>query len=236
VFSHFTAAPYSIDEEAQRRRREGFYRYLLGLLSKPAKGKRLLDIGCAFGHFLDCAAAEGYTPFGTEVSEEMADLSRRRRAYPVSTRPLDDLRLPETTFDVITFVDTFYYFEDPMRVLEQCRALLAPGGELLMRVVNRNHLARLHHLMLRARLNREVLPEMPFSATDDAISCHSRRSLLTLMRRTGYQVKMLTGIELGKKDKSLALRAFYGVTQALAWVTAEHLAWTPGLICLATAG
>jgi hypothetical protein len=59
--SHFPLAPYSSAENEQRwrKRRSGFYSYLLNLLKPPAQGKSLLDVGCAFGHFLDCAAARG---------------------------------------------------------------------------------------------------------------------------------------------------------------------------------
>ena len=67
VLSHFKVAPYSSEEFEQQwlKRREGFYRFLLDLLPEPADGKSLLDIGCAFGHLLDCAVERGYRPFGT---------------------------------------------------------------------------------------------------------------------------------------------------------------------------
>ena len=53
VLNHFKVAPYSSEDLEQQwlRRREGFYRFLLDLLSEPADGKSLLDIGCAFGRF-----------------------------------------------------------------------------------------------------------------------------------------------------------------------------------------
>ena len=124
IIDHFKVAPYSTDEIEKQwlKRRKGFYYFLLELLGEPTEGKELLDIGCAFGHFLDCAAERGYIPFGTEVSEEMTDLLRKRRDYPVSSRPLNDLQLPAKTFDVVTFVDSFYYFENPLET-----ALQLPG-------------------------------------------------------------------------------------------------------------
>ena len=235
VLSHFKVAPYSTDENEQRwqKRREGFYRFLLDLLSKPADGKSLLDIGCAFGHFLDCAAERGYRPFGTEVSEEMADLLRKRKDYPVSSRPLDDLQLPEKRFDVITFVDSFYYFANPLETLHQCYKLLKPGGKLLMRVTNRNQMARFYRLGRSLTLRSRQVSEMPFWTTDDAISCHSRRSLTELMNKTGFRIIKLTGLEKGKKIDSFGLRAFYQLTSVLAWATWERVCFTPGIICLA---
>lgn len=236
VLSHFKVAPYSTDEVEKRwlKRREGFYRYLLDMLSKPTVGKSVLDIGCAFGNFLDLAAERGYQPFGTEVSEEMADLLRRRRDYPVSTRPLADLQLPENQFDVISFVDSFYYFDNPLETLLQCHKLLKPGGELLMRVTNRNGIARLHRAVLALTFSRGRLIEMPTWTTDDAISCHTRRSLTKLMNKTGFRIIKLTCLEKGKKVESFGLWAFYQLSSALAWVTYECICLTPGIICLAT--
>ena len=217
VLSHFEVAPYSSDEVEQQwlRRREDFYHFLLGFLAKPSAGKRLLDVGCAFGHFLDCAAKHGYLPFGSEISEAMASLARARTDYPISGRPLNDLQLPEEQFDVITFIDSFYYVEDPVGALRQCRRLLKPGGELLMRGTNRNSIARLYLLMRALTLRREQVPELPYWTTDDAISCHSRRSLVKLMNRTGFRITKLTCQERGKKIDLLSLREFHGVKWSL---------------------
>lgn len=235
ILSHFKVAPYSTDEIEQQwlKRREGFYQFLLNLLSKPAKGKTLLDIGCAFGHFLDFAAERGYKPYGKEVSEEMAQLLRKRRNYPVSSRPLNDLQLPEKTFDVITFVDSFYYFENPLETLHQCQKLLKPKGELLIRVTNRNGMARLHHLASILTFRKSRLIEMPFWTTDDAISCHSRKSLAKLINKTEFQIVKLTCLEKGKKIESFGLKTFYQITGMLAQITFGHICLTPGVICLA---
>ncbi len=254
ALSHFEVAPYSTDvvEQQWLRRRKDFYHFLLGLLAPPSAGKLLLDVGCAFGHFLDCAAEHGYHPFGSEISEEMANLARDRMNCPISGRPLNDLQLPEEQFDVIAFVDSFYYVEDPVTVLRQCRDLLKPGGELLMRVTNRNPIARLYLLLRMLTLRQEPLPELPFWTTDDAISCHSRRSLTNLMHRTGFRITKLTCLEHGKKIDLLSLREFHGVkrsfgrridslalgafrslTSLLALVSFERICYTPGVVCLA---
>jgi len=237
VLSHFKVAPYSSDEIEQKwfRRREGFYYYLLDLLEGPAEGRSLLDIGCAFGHFLDCAVQRGYRPFGTEVSEEMAELTRQRKSYPVSTHPLDDPQMSEERFDVITFVDSFYYFEYPLETLQACRRLLKPGGQLLMRVTNRNQMARAHQLASAWRTKSGDVPEMPFWTTDDAISCHSRKSVKKLMEKTGLRIAHLSCLEKGKKIESFGLRSFYAATGLLARLSGERICWTPGVVCVAKA-
>jgi 2-polyprenyl-3-methyl-5-hydroxy-6-metoxy-1,4-benzoquinol methylase len=256
VLSHFEVAPYSSDEVEQlwRRRREGFYHFLLDMLAKPAAGKRLLDIGCAFGHFLDCAVEHGYVAFGSEISEPMAALARQRTDYPISGRPLSDLQLPEQQFDVVTFIDSFCYNEDPLAVLRQCRKLIKPGGELMIRVTNRNQMARLYLLMRKLTLRGGQVAELPYWTTDDAICCLSRGSLIELMKRTGFRITKLTCLErgkkidllslkdfhgtkwsLGKRIDSLALGAFRGLTRLIALGTFERVCFTPGVACVARA-
>ena len=249
VVKHFLVAPYSniTFEERWLRSRAGFYRYLLGLLGKPAKDGALLDVGCAFGHFLNCAAEVGYEPFGVEVSEAMAELTRSRCPYPVSVRPIHDLQLPRDLFDAITFVDSFYYFEDPLSTLRQARRLLRRGGRLLIRVTNRNTRARLYHALgavvqtfqsvtarLENRSHRRDAPDIPFWTTDDAISCHSRRSLSLLMARTGFRIIKLTGLERGKRITPGVSRNIDRITHAVCRLTRERVCYTSGLVCLAT--
>ena len=235
VTTHFKIAPYSTDQIEQQwlKKREGFYRFLLDMLSKPTEGKSLLDIGCAFGHFLDCAAQNGFRPFGTEVSEDMADLLRKRRNYPVSSKPLSDLELPERQFDVITFIDSFYYFENPLETLSQCYNLLKPRGELLMRITNRNAIACLCHFFGSLLAPNTTLPKLPFCATDDAISCHSRQSISNVMEKSGFEVIKLTCIEKGKKIDSKGMELFYLLTSSIALLTFGRVCLTPGIICLA---
>ena len=236
VLSHFQVAPYS-DEEAEKKwlhRRAGFYRYLIGLLDRSDRGEALLDIGCAFGHFLDFAEEAGYEPVGTEVSEAMAALARRRCTDPIVVGPLDSPQLETGRFDVVTFVDSFYYFDDPLATLQQARRLLKPRGTLLMRVTNRNPLARLHAWRRRLRPDGAAETELPFWTTDDAISCHSRRSLDILMQRTGFRIVRLTGLEQGKAIDSLALASYYRLSRLLCRLTRERICVTPGLVCLAT--
>jgi hypothetical protein len=121
-----------------------------------------------------------------------------------------------------------------------------------MRVTNRNPVARLYLLTRGLAARHERVPELPFWTTDDAISCHSRRSLKSLMERTGFRITKLTCQEHGKKIDSLSLKEFHGVgrslgrridslalgafrslTGLLATVTFERVCYTPGVVCLA---
>jgi hypothetical protein len=75
---------------------------------------------------------------------------------------------------------------------------------------------------------------MPMWTTDDAVSCHSRRSLIETFRRAGFDVQRMTSHEPGKQMPDIARHALYRVTEGLARMTRDRIAWTPGLVCMAT--
>jgi 2-polyprenyl-3-methyl-5-hydroxy-6-metoxy-1,4-benzoquinol methylase len=111
---------------------------LAGGTSPPAPGspggKRLLDIGCAYGPFLAAAKEAGFSPLGIDPAEDAV-------RYVRETLKLEALQgfFPETPipgekqdhgFDVITLWYVIEHFRDPRRVLGEIRRLLKPGGTL----------------------------------------------------------------------------------------------------------
>lgn len=230
---HFRAAWYSADdiEQTLYNRRIGFYEYLLDLLQSNGAQRRLFDVGCGFGHFLQAARRRGYQPSGSEVDRQFATRAQSRSGCPVVSGGLSTLRSVSARFDVITLIDSFYYFDDPVTVLRDCARLLRPGGQILIRTTNRNHLARLHRwksLLLGGRDR-----ELPFWTTDDAICCHSRRSLTMALAAAGFDIVRISGKEPGKRLepglRSMALAA----AQWIERLTAGTVSTSSGIIVIA---
>jgi SAM-dependent methyltransferase len=108
-------------------RKANFDRMLdaLGKIHDPA-GKRLLDVGCAHGWFLDAAAKRGYQVFGLEPDVEMAALASARHRVITGFFPQDIP--PGEIIDVITFNDVLEHLPDVSEAASACGRLLAPGG------------------------------------------------------------------------------------------------------------
>lgn len=92
--------------------------------------KKVLDIGCADGHFLSEMAALGWSPFGVEQNDTAADRAKERGIYVftgdfIAQKKLDDYR---DRFDLITMRQTLEHFFDPGMVLKKVMKLLKPGG------------------------------------------------------------------------------------------------------------
>ncbi len=105
---------------------------------------RLLDIGCADGHLLRAAGGRlregvGIDPDAPAV--RAAGEGERRAPNAPAKFPIlrgsfpDDFHLPGP-FDVITMLAVFAHFSvaDQPRVVEACRALLRPGGRVIITV------------------------------------------------------------------------------------------------------
>lgn len=99
-------------------------------------GKRLLDVGCAHGWFLDRAAADGMTGVGIEPDEVVAD---RTRARGLDVRPgfFPDAVGVDERFDLIAFNDVLEHIGDVRATLRACAEHLAPGGQVLVNAPSR---------------------------------------------------------------------------------------------------
>jgi SAM-dependent methyltransferase len=105
---------------------------IVGRYSRPG---RILDIGCSVGFFLECARAEGWTTFGVEISNDAAELARRR-GLDVFTGTLEEAGLPRARFDVVTMWDVLEHVEDPIATIATAAYVLKPRGLLVISTPN----------------------------------------------------------------------------------------------------
>ena len=107
------------------------HRALLSALRMHQPRGRLLDIGCAYGRFLEVASEEGgYELSGCDVSEHAVGVASGRLGDRASVRQggvLDD-PFPDQKFDVITMFDVIEHVPDLAAAFASVRSRLAPGG------------------------------------------------------------------------------------------------------------
>jgi SAM-dependent methyltransferase len=141
----------------------------LASLRRFARSGRLVEIGCAYGVFLDVARAH-FDVVGFEVSEAAASRARARGLSVRATAPSDDLLRASGPFDCAVMLDVIEHLERPEDVLRALRPhvkgplLLTTGdfGSLLSRAMGRRwrlmtppqHLHFFTQSSLRALLER----------------------------------------------------------------------------------
>ncbi|MBN2351561.1 MAG: class I SAM-dependent methyltransferase [Spirochaetales bacterium] len=112
---------------------------------------KILDVGCATGSLVRALAADGWDAVGIDSDETMLAIARERAAAggrPEAARPrflTGDMRsleglFPPRAFDVVLCLgNTLVHLEGGREIgdfLRQARTLLAPGGKLLVQIMN----------------------------------------------------------------------------------------------------
>ena len=132
-----TDAGASLDEthraEGLAPLRKANFETVLDLLSElgPLAGRRVVDVGCAHGWFLEVATVRGMVACGVEPDVDVAETAIRRK-LSVRVGPFPDVVADTDRYDVIAFNDVFEHLVDPHAVLSACAQRLAPGGHLVL--------------------------------------------------------------------------------------------------------
>ncbi len=90
--------------------------------------RKILDIGCATGLFLEFMKKNGWDAYGVEICESAADYGIINRNLNIYKGFLENLSVPHNSFDIIHFSHVIEHINDPLLFLENVYNLLKPGG------------------------------------------------------------------------------------------------------------
>jgi 2-polyprenyl-3-methyl-5-hydroxy-6-metoxy-1,4-benzoquinol methylase len=136
------------------RAREGYLLRLLTALRPPDGKARILDVGCGDGQLLD-----RLLPWGTAegLESDRTTLTHASARRKIHVGPFDETFGTVGSFDFVLFLDVLEHLPEPVTALRRARALLAPGGKVVLSVPafpslwtshdDMNH----HHLRLTKR-------------------------------------------------------------------------------------
>lgn len=100
----------------------------------PGK-RRLLEIGCGYGGFLEEAARRGWEAEGIEYSSHAA-ASARRRGLKVCCPGDGADDAPERDYEAVVLLATLEHVPDPKRFLAKAVRQLLPGGRLMLTTID----------------------------------------------------------------------------------------------------
>lgn len=105
-------------------------------------GSRVLDMGCAAGFFLRVMAENGYDVQGIELSPAIAAHAREQLGDDhiwvgtFDSVPDDHPTIARGSYDLVTMWDVIEHIAKPQDLLKQARAMLKPGGMLILETQN----------------------------------------------------------------------------------------------------
>lgn len=110
------------------------FRMLLKELN-PTEDDLYAEIGCGGGALLDMALTTVKRAWAVDHSPDMVAMARENNAGAIAAGRLDvirgsaqDLPWADESFTCITNANMFFFVEDPMAMLRECRRVLKPGG------------------------------------------------------------------------------------------------------------
>jgi 2-polyprenyl-3-methyl-5-hydroxy-6-metoxy-1,4-benzoquinol methylase len=155
-----------------------------GLTGAPVRAPEgaIVDVGCAYGAFLDALRAEGLKGFGVDVSADAVRYVRRVLGIPAARGPFESIpreALPRRIAGVALWY-VLEHFTDVDRVLRRVGALLGPGGVLAFSTPNARGISARADLVAFLR-----------ASPADHFTVFSPRGLRALLARYGFSLKLV---------------------------------------------
>lgn len=124
------------DRAYYRRRIQPSQRDKLDIVRRFRQFGTLLDVGCGAGFFVREATEQGFSAQGIELSREAVEFGMREGDVRLREGDLLHTQYPDTSFDIVTLWHVLEHLPQPVETLKRIRALLKPGGMLVIAVPN----------------------------------------------------------------------------------------------------
>lgn len=132
------------DYESVRPLNDIWFNKILRKINKLAQPPgKILDIGCALGHFLIIAKQMGWSPVGLERSDYAFQYCREHYEFPVYQGTMEDNLIPDDEkYRIITLFDVLEHVLDIQKAMETIQRLTEPSGLLIINTPNEGGISR----------------------------------------------------------------------------------------------
>jgi SAM-dependent methyltransferase len=142
---------------------------------------KVLEVGCGYGYFLQCALEAGYDAYGIDLSPTAVKWASERLPDRVFCGLLEEVpQIREQQYDVIFGSHLIEHLTEPGAFLEHAARLLRPGGLIVLVTPN------IGSLLSRASGRRWVSYKIP-----EHVSYYDPRTITDLLDRTGFSVRAI---------------------------------------------
>lgn len=192
---------YQSDKDVLQRN----FRTQITRLLRLVPSGRLLEIGSAYGFFLD-VARHHWDVVGMDVSEEGVRHGREVLGLPIVRGDFLDAPDQSESFDLICLWDTIEHLPRPVQTIEKAARWLKPGGALVLTTGDiESFVAR-----LRGARWRQIHPPTH-------LFYFSRKTLRRAVEQVGLRVRTVTSIGYWRSLRSMLYGIFVLGGKRTAW-------------------
>jgi 2-polyprenyl-3-methyl-5-hydroxy-6-metoxy-1,4-benzoquinol methylase len=123
---------------------KGKKRYIAFLcdLIKESGARRVLDIGCGFGFFLEGLDDLDYCTYGIDFSKSALKETKKRSKAGLAQASSIAIPFKTSFFDAVTMFDVIEHVHDYETAFREIHRILKPGGYIFLITLNANSLLR----------------------------------------------------------------------------------------------
>jgi len=140
------------------------------------EGKKVLDVGCFTGEFLETLQKENADVYGLELQDTAARIANNKLPGKVLKKDVMNYNFPQKKYDVITLLGVVEHVANPMKLLRKSFQLLKKGGTLMIQTPNSSS-------FLARTMGKSWPPYSPI----EHIHIFSRKSLNHALKKCGFQ-------------------------------------------------
>jgi ubiquinone/menaquinone biosynthesis C-methylase UbiE len=130
--SVFELFPQEYDEWFERHK-FAYLSELEALRKAIPKGEKGLEVGVGTGRFAQPLGIK----IGVDPSEKMLEIARKRGIEGILGRG-ENLPFKDGEFDFVLLAFTLCFVEKPLKVLEEAKRVLKPGGRVIVGIIDKN--------------------------------------------------------------------------------------------------
>ncbi|MBX3423904.1 MAG: class I SAM-dependent methyltransferase [Pirellulaceae bacterium] len=153
------------------------------------RGKKLLDVGCGMGLFLEVAQQRGAAIHGIDLTPEAVQFTRKLCGVDtIQQGSFESSDYAPGSFEIITGWNMLHSVNSPTDWLKKAHQLLSDHGILLLKVPNITFFNALHRL---PRLTKLLgIPKTPYLTTVPPLALYgySTTTLSKLLRKANFDV------------------------------------------------